>query len=226
MAVTDQGSTSNTGTTGISILADIAAGSLIAVLAGIESSSGEPGFDSCTDDAGNTYHAIGSFANGSNGSVTLFYCFNCKALSAGAVINPITSGSAETQAISVLSATGIQTSSDPLDVFNSATGTGTTPSVSFTTTNDNDLIICGMYAKKTNATTYTQASGYATPFAKDGLVSLGGMFIAGGNKIVSAAGSQTYNPTIGTSSAWVAIGASFKQASAASSNGNFFQFFN
>ncbi len=90
-----------------------------------------------------------------------------------------------------------------VDVTASATGTSTTPSVSATTINSTALVYGALVVL--NNPTVTEASGWTldTNLSTSCGGAQGNSINHGAYKIVSVAGSYTYNPTLGGSLAWV-----------------------
>lgn len=173
---------------------------------------------SVTDTASNTYNRYDTIHNPG-----IAYSFNSSALSSGNTITANNSATGIVQCISAFYATGIQTSSSPLDATAAAAGnTGT--AVSITTTGATSvagvLIVGVVNVNGPNTDTFTQDTtnegGFSNFPVKVGTsggsatsnFTLQGGAVAGWGSI----GSPTYAPTLGTSRTWQAALATFKPA--------------
>ncbi len=197
--VTNIGTNANLSGTTVAISnANAKAGSLIVVACAETNTTGVIG--TLADSAGHTYTAVSTIhPNGSNanGSVSIFYCPNCLALSGG-TITYTRNTSGDKASISAFYWTGAATVS-PLDtaVTASASGTSATPSVtSGTPTQTNELFV-GLCVDN-NTVGFTQAAGWTTPFNSAG----GIIIINGAHRTNSALATLTYAPTFPVSVTW------------------------
>ncbi len=185
-----------------------------------------------TDSASNTYQSPASLA------ITLSkvaFCFNCAALVSGNIIT-VNTGVSQAEALSAFYATGIQTSSNPLDATGNNSGSSVSPTVTTsaggsdaagTTSVTGELIVGYLGINGPIGGTFTQDStnegGFATPFVRDGTTGAGGTsnaVAAGGNVVWNSIGKPTYAPTI-TTAPWQVFIATFKPASTIVNNGWF-----
>ena len=183
----------------------VPSGSLIYVLSFERNSSGTQGI---IDDGTNSYNiSIVGSPNGSaaNGVSTSFYAFNSIQLN-NATITYTKDTSGVFASMAAFYASGIQTTSDPLDtVTNIAVGNSTTPNVTtFGPLNATGELIVGNIAWNAGTgDTFTQDSingAYATP--PDSLISsVAG--IGGGNLVDSDTAPITYAPMLNNSRTWV-----------------------
>lgn len=183
----------------------VPAGALVIVIAGEDSLT--PG-GSVADTAGNTYSVGASKANVS-GFGRIFYAWNVAALVSGNSITYTKQTSGDKVAVSACYATGIQTTSDPIDGAFTATASGssTSPSVtSGTAAVSGELVVGASVALGRDIDTFTQDAAYSTPPTAINNAGAGSVnpLVAGGNLVNAGTGAKTYAPTI-TSRPWSAL---------------------
>lgn len=204
-------------TTGVAV----PTGSLILVAVRDDTSS--VGTRTCVDSKSNTYTTVSQVAINNNtglGAVTLFYAWNCIALTSTDTITVSSAHTSEIIQMTACYASGIQTSSDPQDTAVKATNTGvsTTPSVtSGTPVQAGELFVGVLGVGITEATdegfNQDTGNGWAAPpnrrFNTDG--TRGGS-VEGGTLVNAGTGTKTYAPTTNVSQNWGIIITGFKHA--------------
>lgn len=222
ITVTTLGSANSTSTAPvvITVSADVPVGALIVVCAADFNPLGAGG-ESVADSVNGAYTA-GPVANNNNlilnGFGAMFWFWNSAALTSGvSTITYTPGGSAATgnfRAATAFYATGIQTSANPGEASASATGTGTTPSVTSGSPTAAGELFVGCVATSGGASAFTQDStnaAYATP--PDRRASAGSVAIIAGGSVVNAAGTALkFEPTLGTARPWAALIAAFKKS--------------
>lgn len=194
----------------------IAAGSLIVVALYTTRASFGTMSDTATGGS-NTYTQVSTTVAPAgnattNGLCGIFYCWNCKALPSGKTIT-YNQGTTGTDCVmSIISATGIQTSSDPLDsaVTASNNGTGTVDTVTSGTPAQTGELFVGLCAAGIQgAATFTQASGWLTgpDFGADESTTLP---LMGGHLVNAGLTAQTYAPTKSNAFKWGNLIVGFK----------------
>ncbi len=222
ISVTNIGTNSTTSATSLAVTVGaggVPAGSLIVVCAEIFKLGSSPNINTVVDTATNSYNAgrISGHPNnvGTNGEGSISYAFNCLALANTNTITASSTATASQIAVSAFYATGIQTSSDPINAFPStvAAGSSATPSVQLAGVPlvAGSLVIGAVGTNGPNTDTFTQDStngAWATPPIRVGTAV--DATIAGGFLVTSA--QVTYAPTLGTSRPWTDMTIVFKPA--------------
>ncbi len=186
----------------------VPAGALICMLIG---SAGNGPTISVTDNAGNSYANNINIASGGS-SLIFSYAYNALALVSGNLITyafSIPNGSSLATSITAFYATGIQTTSDPLDTRSIATGSSAAPTVTMgqALAGTGELVIGTLVTAGVIADTFTQDAtngAYATPptrVATAGGQAATNITAAGGFFVDNASTAPKYAPTI-TSRAW------------------------
>jgi len=160
---------------------------------------------SVTDNKGNTYTAVTSaqHANTATDYTQLYYAKN---VAAGATTVTVTFSSGVGN-IGIYEYSGLSTTS-PLDQVTSNTGASTTPNGgTLTTTPDNELYFAVGADDNGNNSTPTAGGGYTVENHQDDSANHERFYT---EDRVSAHGSYSTDFTIGASSDWAVIGASFK----------------
>lgn len=200
------GGTSQASATGTSVtvgVGGVPAGSLIVACFDISLASAT--LTVCVDTAGNTYNIADSmFAGGTTSGVT-YYAYNCLALVQNNTITVKSWGGSRTVGLSCFYATGVLSTSNPLDVAattsGGATGTTSTPSLAMRAVpaTAGSLIVGHVgYANNSAFTQDSTNAAYATP---PNLVLAGTVQTTAGGAVVSSS-QLTYAPTFGTAGRW------------------------
>lgn len=226
IAVYEVGSASSaTGSLVITVVTPIPAGSLIVAHVDEDFNSATPG--TFIDQIGNVYKRVAAANNNgitSNGFGTFFYTYNSIALAAGKTITYIQRGGPNSKAMSVLFATNILTTYDPLDGLVTAvtTGSSSTPSVTGgTPAAAGELIVAGVSWTGAAGDTFTPDKTHANFAAPPDFVAIDtGSEIAGGSVVNFGSAATTFAPTI-TSNPWSARIIGFFAASTVFAPGNF-----
>jgi len=189
--------------------AGVAAGNTLIVRVTVRAGSPGTGVVSVSDSKGNSY-SVDKDVTSSNIRVVILSANVATALVSGDMITasyPAVNPSATSLVVSEFS--GIS-ATNRVDVTGAGTGSSTAPSASVTTTNANDLIYSTVGT--VNPPTYTEASGWTTEthLATACGGSGGNSLNHGAYRIVSTTGSQTYNPTLGTSVFWAEVMVAYK----------------
>ena len=180
----------------------VAAGNTLVVRVTLRAGSPGTGTVSVADSKGNTYTVDKDITN-ANIRLVILSANVATALVSGDTItashppvNPSATGLVATEFSGIVA-------TNRVDVSASATGSSLTPSVSVTTTNAKDLVYGAIVVL--NQPTVTEASGWTLDTnLSTGCGGSGGNSINhGAYKITSAAGGQTYNPTLSGANAWV-----------------------
>lgn len=198
----------------ITVAASAAIGDTVFVIANSDGN----GAPVVTDSKGNTWTKIGSAVglNGVilNGEMTLWYSVLTSALVSGTDTITDTATGAGSTDINAVKITGL--SSTPLDtaVTNTATGTGTNPSVTSGTPTASGECFIAVVSYRNDAGTFTQdtTNGWAAP--PNSLFGSAGPTIgsSGGNQVNAGTGTKTFAPTISNTS-WAAAIVGFKAPS-------------
>ena len=194
-------------------------GALVVVEVLDYTSAGSPVLGTVGDTKGNSYTSITSGNPNSNTQsvAAIFYAWNITALVNTNVITYTTNASAtDFLEISVFYATGIQTSSTPLDtsvtasaVSNSASPTVTsgTPGVA------GELFAAALAANIASDFTQDTGNGWAAPF--DTGNGAPGISVNGGNQVNAGSGTKVFSPTMSNGDeSWLAV-VGFKATAAA-----------
>lgn len=198
--------------------ATVSAGSLIVVVVE-ERTNQAPGGSLVDSGASNSYvgtTGISLAATQSNGWVRMFYVKNASALSSGSTITYTPGGTANPVCMSAFFVTGADTSA-PLDttVTASATGTGTTPSVTSGSPAAAGELFLGVLGSRGSSGTFTQDTGvaWATP-PTEGTSGTGNgaARVNGGVFVNTGTGTLTYAPTTTVSGAYAVLIFGFKVA--------------
>ena len=136
---------------------NVTAGNLLLCLM-VGAESAPAGTGPVTDTRGNTWSAIGTADATSGFWIHGFYCI-ANGSGANTCTSHMNGGYSSYHAVLVAEYSGIA-STNPLDVENKATGSGTGPTVSITTTNANDLVIGWETDTSSTNITITEGSGY------------------------------------------------------------------
>lgn len=219
----------NANTAGATVAVTVPAGgvpsaALICVATGERSNSVPAG--AVADTAGNTYsRPLARSRSNTQGSGfgAIFYAENVTALVSGNSITYTKVVNGSRSSITAFYATGIATSSAIDSAFSaSAGGSTTTPSVTAAAaTSQTGELIVGAVDTIGSATsgTFTQASGFATPFdeAESG-TGTSDSRTNGGNYVEAGTATPTYNPTYSASTQWAAFIVAFKPVSGTTTN--------
>jgi hypothetical protein len=161
-----------------------------------------------TDTQGNTYNLVATVNRSGIGNFSLFYCWNCHALSPSDSIT-YTDANAVALYLDAAYATGVLSSSDPLDsaATNSGTFSGNSPSVtSGAPAASGDLFVGLIAGDASIAATYSP--GWLVPFSYAPNTSPNN--IVGGTTRNPATGTLTYAPSGGSPGGGEQIIAAFK----------------
>ena len=184
------------------------------IVAAVQDRSTVSSGGSVADSSSNTWAAIVALdcAGTSNGFGCVYYTYNATALSSGNTITHTKVTSGEKVALSVLYATGIDTSA-PLDtaVTASASGTGTPFSVTSGTPSQSGELFLGVLSEKSSQT-WTNTSPWTTPFD---FIATSGNGVGGANQVNSGTGTKTFSETITGTPNWAAFIVGFKAPAAA-----------
>jgi len=159
---------------------------------------------------GLTWISRGSTAVGTTGQVKTFYAISSGTLSSASIT--ATLSTSRRFVISAIGISGADTTSpfDPnLSTPAMSTGTSTNPSVSFTTTKSNDMVIGAAFINN-NPTVNVGAAFNSIAITTSGST----MFGANEYKNGASSGSQTVSFSLSTSNAWALIGDALVPATA------------
>lgn len=189
----------------------VSAGSTLLVRVAHSYTSGGP---TMADSKGNTYTRDQTSPNAATTMrASLFRGTINNALQEGDVIQLTTSAAAAVR-VMVVDEFAHLTYSSPLDVINSASSAGsTTPggTIPITTTNPDDLLIGVVAVIGDTGQTYTEDTlRQWSSLTRAGTTGGGDMTVNSAFKSVGTAGSQSYQPTLGTSAPWIEIIAAYK----------------
>lgn len=210
-------------TTVLTTTAAVPAGALLCVSYAVDGDGADANgeIQGITDSASNTYVVAQGLSTGVTNSFVaggVYYAKNAAALASGSTITLDWTGTSTptAKAVSAFYATGIDTAA-PLDVVGVANATSATPSVSTSaTTTQADVLTIGVVATEGPSTdTFTQDAAYGDIPVRAGWdtgTATQAVTIAGGYFVETAAGTKTYNPTLGTSREWKAVIVTFKGA--------------
>jgi hypothetical protein len=213
VVVTDLGTASGTIGGTISITGvNVPAGSLIYVFAFEKNITGDLGF---AFDSSQTYNILSATSPDSNvleGTATVFYIANCLAL-VGDTITYFKGTPGIYASMAVLYVTGVQQQPDPVVAAGTATGTGSSPSVTLGPfLSSGDLIICNLAWSAGAGDTFTQDSthaAFATP--PDTLIASGSSAgIAGGFVVYMNTAALTYAPALNNARPWAVLMQGFR----------------
>lgn len=218
--------TTNIGTAGaiaLGVSASVGAGgvpsgSLIVVC--IQDTTVGAATGSVADTAGNTYTLIASKSpnnSSTNGAAQMFYAWNSSALSSGNSITYTGTDASRSKSISAFYATGIQTSSDPLDTAVTVTGSSAVASpsalVSGTPAVAGELFVACLGRNNPTGAVFSQDTthGWATPpnAASEGSGSPHSG-INGGSQVNAGTSTISWQPTFNTGANSGSIVAGFK----------------
>lgn len=201
------GSGASTTTVGLMPNSNVAVGSLVFALVDDYANTVA---GSVSDTQLNSWKLVVSSVNGAASVITLYECYNCKALTTVDTVTYTVGGIATAGAnltISLAYATGAATATDPQDTANSASGTGTTISVSTGTLAVQNELVIGAAAATNGGITSAPSGWTAIPTIQASFLN----FEIGGNKLPGATtASQTFSPPFTGTPIWGAIIAGFK----------------
>lgn len=199
----------------------VPAGSLIVLNEVTGTGNAGPNHGTLSDTGGNTWTTGPSVTNSGAVWCGCYYAFNCLAIGNGGTITQAWSGSSIVWAVSAFYATGVQTTSDPIDITSINIGAkGTNPSTnlgSAATNGDLVLGLVGFNGPVGDSITQDSTNGsYATPPSSTGTTggsAVSNVTLFGGSLVAATSTAWVYAPTDSTSQrAWASIVATFLAA--------------
>ena len=182
----------------------------------VSDSAGGLSVSSVSDTAGLSWNLRQSIISGGNGyDIWTYYAVSANVLNSDSVTVNLSGGSGNMR-MAVIGAAGVNLSApfDPnLSTAPTNTGTTATPTVTFTTTNANDLIIGT--TKDSTSTLTAGAAGYTA------LLCCTSVYFGFEYKVVSATGSNTPSFTASGGTAWGEIGDALEAAPSTATPTNF-----